>query len=160
MGIAAYGMMDANSLMQGNIVRLNNPEFQKEFTGRLCIVQGTQANHVNGSIVWLKVAGNLPLWQECVSELCQYEKFIDPVELSPTVIDACGFENYAGELCLSTNDDFVLKSADDKGRLWYVAGCLIDGGSYLQYLHQLQNIYFALMGDALQINIEKLINES
>ena len=151
-------MIDAKELRIGNIIRLNNPEHQKEFHGRLCIVQGVQSNHVNGEMVFLKVAGKLPLHEQCVSELTQIITFIDPVLLTPELLEKCannkvGKDGYRIAVSLDRMQSlFITPSANG----WVVE--LFSFGTSkplhrLHYLHQLQNLIYILSGNELNVEI-------
>ena len=87
----------------------------------------------------------LKLGEDCSTDL------IHPIPLTPEVLEACGFENremwfYKERFCLgyiTTDLHFQLEWKIDE----------IEGGWNLldiKYLHQLQNIYFALTGQELE----------
>ncbi|HET6225433.1 MAG TPA: hypothetical protein VFF27_04075 [Bacteroidia bacterium] len=92
------------------------------------------------------------------------DRWIDPIPLTPEILEGCGFE---GDII----DNFRLQVGAD-----YTQGCLIfyispkrnniqisyglggDKSSYIylpipKSLHQLQNLYFALTGQELNINL-------
>jgi len=89
-------------------------------------------------------------------------KNIEPIPLTPEILEKCGFE---WDEIKMYNDDRPLTKALCKGRLimlnvptnpkiWYAApfGYPISANRTI-YLHQLQNLYFALTGDELTINL-------
>ena len=80
---------------------------------------------------------------------------IDPIPLTPEILEKCGFEKMAGCFTLSRESelghkfgDFHVSIYDDTQiKAWR-------GGRYIgvcksAYLHQLQNLYFALTGEEL-----------
>jgi len=152
----------AGDLRVNNIVRLNNLEYHPEFNGRLCIVQGVQANNANGCVVWLRVAGDLPIHEKIVSNICQLIEYVAPVELTPEILEKCGFErkfNYASNRnsfhVSSKGRDFALEVIDENQWSFYQINNvgMIHRLASLQYLHQLQNLYYTLCGTELNINL-------
>jgi hypothetical protein len=76
-----------------------------------------------------------------------------PIELTPEILEAAGFE---------------LDFGGTWYRLKYFAVCFIDTGVAIEiknimfgnapkYLHQLQNLYFALCGEELEIQLNSII---
>lgn len=80
---------------------------------------------------------------------------LKPIELSPEMLLRCGFEKN-GKNYFSHNDKFyhIQEDAYDcNGNFGY---CLNDEKSIfleLKSLHQLQNLYFCLTGEELEINL-------
>jgi len=79
---------------------------------------------------------------------------LHPIELSPEVLEKFGFEKYiekpigywkeldhfkSGEFHLQYEKEFTIKHKST--------------GPVIKYLHQLQNIYFCLCGEELQVNL-------
>ena len=81
----------------------------------------------------------------------EYEQF-SPVELTPDILEAAGFTN--GIKTIETSfleTEFYVDLMDgdagfNKHGLWFPC----------KHLHQLQNLYWCLCGDELQIDITKL----
>lgn len=79
---------------------------------------------------------------------------IQPVELTPDILEAAGFTNGIKTIqtsFLETELYVDLMDGDagfNKHGLWFPC----------KYLHQLQNLYFALTGEELQIDINKINN--
>ena len=161
----------AGDLRVNNIVRLNNLEYHPEFSGRLCIVQGVQANNANGCVVWLKVAGDLPIHEKIVSNICQLIEYVVPVELSPEILVKAGFKKecdgsvWAIGLPLGNGSDLILEDATadfilpfdivirrEKDRPTDINHPYMYLNS-VRYLHQLQNLYYILCGAELKINL-------
>ena len=94
----------------------------------------------------------------------EYEQF-SPVELTPDILEAAGFgvnkDNSFGYI--NENEGILIELGDfyeDDGRAVFYYNLPDTDNStciaYCKYLHQLQNLYFALTGDELQIDITKL----
>lgn len=75
----------------------------------------------------------------------------EPVKLSPEILEACGFDNREGYLWF-LNDDFYIHFRD--GSLMYNG--MPDGSPVLHFLHELQNLTYALTGTELFINLEQI----
>ena len=86
---------------------------------------------------------------------------ISPIPLTPEVLEACGFEREPFISALYQN--FIRNGSGD-----YDGYCLslrypnypvyLSCGTKFNFLHQLQNIYYALTSQELQIDIDKLKN--
>lgn len=86
-----------------------------------------------------------------------YETII-PIELSPDILEACGFvwNDHFGEYKNDLLPTIYLSAANEYQAVWVTSG---DSEAHLcgvKYLHQLQNLYFALTGTELSINLEKV----
>lgn len=81
----------------------------------------------------------------------------EPIPLTPEILEACGFVKrkemfYKGEYCININDRDVLVGS--RGTIFNGDPNYGVGINYeLKYLHQLQNLYFALTGEELTVNI-------
>lgn len=98
-----------------------------------------------------------------VSHIMGDEDYLEPVELTPDILEAAGFkynqltENYevfydcVGMLGINKYDGgFVI--ANDNEDMGFTG----DLKSSCKYLHQLQNLIYCLTGEELQIDITKL----
>ena len=86
-----------------------------------------------------------------------------PVELTPDILEAAGFkynqltENYEifidfeGLIALNKYDYSIFIGADNEDR-----GYTGRTSTACKYLHQLQNLYYCLTGEELQIDLTKL----
>jgi len=90
---------------------------------------------------------------------------IEPVELTPDILEAAGFgvnkDNSFGYI--NENEGILIELGDfyeDDGRAVFYYNLPDTDNStciaYCKYLHQLQNIYWCLCGEELQIDITKL----
>lgn len=80
-------------------------------------------------------------------------KFLKPVPINAEILQKCGFEFSNG---LFKNGDYCLEYAAWHGQ--YVKNGYV--GKVLQYLHELQNLYFELTGEELKISINELTSLS
>lgn len=95
---------------------------------------------------------------------------IQPVDLTPEILEKCGFENNDGEFTHPNNTDFDLMFCASENGLWcgYNFGDLKGIAPFqgpltgvvalpicnpFKYVHQLQNLYFALTGEELKIEL-------
>lgn len=74
----------------------------------------------------------------------------DPIPLTPEILEKAGFKDdgaktYAKKACLFNID------LDEHGV--YIVYVGMQGIGVLKYLHQLQNLYFAIMGEELNIEL-------
>ena len=75
-------------------------------------------------------------------------KWVQPIPLTPEILEKCGFViDYQGDYMISFNgrvyyygNGFIMKDFSIKTKLNQFP---------IQYLHQLQNLYFALTGEEL-----------
>lgn len=74
---------------------------------------------------------------------------VEPIHLTPEILEKCGFKkDYNGFSLVDKMSLSFAVSKDDE----YLA-CWLDRalGIIIKYLHQLQNIYFSLTGEELEI---------
>lgn len=87
-----------------------------------------------------------------VSHIMGDEDYFEPVELTPEILEAAGFTN--GIKIIETSfleTEFYVDLMDgdagfNKHGLWFPC----------KYLHQLQNLFYILSGQELQIDVNKL----
>lgn len=82
----------------------------------------------------------------------------EPIELTPEILETVGFKNYRNRnvdfnlikkrVHLNYSDDYLSHFVPDEGneKVCYAI-------PHIKYLHQLQNLYFALTGEELEINL-------
>jgi hypothetical protein len=80
---------------------------------------------------------------------------LEPIPLTPEILEKCGFNNFGKDLIHS---DFAIEKRKDIAVLWPNEGCTETHNIKVpcKYLHQLQNLFFALTGEELEINIDGL----
>lgn len=86
--------------------------------------------------------------------LLNAENFIDPIPLTPEILERCGFNFDEVQMNIPGHDyEFVF----DKDGLKYgyhgEDGFIRETRQPMLYLHQLQNLYFALTGEELEIKL-------
>lgn len=89
-----------------------------------------------------------------------------PVELTPEILEAAGFGYNGNDKCfgyVNETEEILIELGDyyeDDGRAVFYYNLPDTDNStciaYCKYLHQLQNLYFALTGQELQIDANKL----
>jgi hypothetical protein len=120
-------MIQANELRRGNIIRNGNfPIFVLEI-----LHNGVTYDSLDGKEV---------------AAFCEY-KYLSPQELSSQLLEQCGFEFYLAQRreCFR-KDTFYLHKTQRNGYRYGV-------NTHIKYLHQLQNLYFALTGSEITIKI-------
>jgi len=84
---------------------------------------------------------------------CQYSEFISPIPLTPEWLERLGFEKRESGVCYEwwnginevTHDWLVsITEMKDNGQFFYR-----NGKHTIKYVHQLQNLFFALTGEEL-----------
>jgi hypothetical protein len=118
--------MKANELRIGNWYQNHKGEYQ-QITPRFF-------SSLAGGLSWedQKAAG--------YSELSGY---FHPIPLSPEILEKCGFKDEYG------NGRYYFDGFEYyNGKLWFRTAEI-----KIQYLHQLQNLYFALTGEELEVNL-------
>lgn len=96
-----------------------------------------------------------------LSHFCRGFRFfeiVDPIPLTEEILLKCGFDNDNGNEDWSNYDDededkFVLCGNFINDGFVYTAGEGIPFAKPIKYLHQLQNLYFALCGKELEIKL-------
>lgn len=83
-----------------------------------------------------------------------YSRYIKPISLTPEILEKCGLKNGNSELdrnvFYSTNKHLAQFSVNISGSFGIYVGVFIALRSvHLEYLHQLQNLYFALTNEEL-----------
>lgn len=122
-------MIKANELRMGNII--NTKQFGiQTITGIIC---GSQVSVIHFSKTDHKL--------HCASFLCE------PIPLTPEVLERYGLKNDDGYY---HNEDYSFSIEERDNEYFYE----YDGrniGKGCKYLHQLQNLYFVLTGEELEV---------
>jgi len=90
--------------------------------------------------------------------LWKYLHFLDPIELSPEILEKCGFEKYTEVPDDGIGDELEIWNNYCIDVFFDVHGALVLKDYHVninrpKYLHQLQNLYFALTGEELTVNL-------
>ena len=125
-------MIAANELRIGNWVMYDNRLFQIEAISRSLPCLNTDEFGI-GVVDWNN---------------------INPIPLTPEILEKCGLKNGNSELdrnvFYSTNKHLAQFSVNISGSFGIYVGVFIALRSvHLEYLHQLQNLYFALTNEEL-----------
>jgi hypothetical protein len=128
--------MNANELRIGNLVMM----------GTRTIVQ---INQLRGSEVFTNT--KVALIESAIND-------IKPIPLTPEILEKCGFE--APDYRFPNHSFYSLQnwlevSGEVRQSIWllYANDDEYRTGTEFQYLHQLQNLYFALTGTELTVNL-------
>jgi len=140
-------MIDPKELMIGNIVK--NPRYFKEW--------GQHLYQTVECICGIDISTNKEDWDA---------DYLEPVELTPEILEAAGFGYNGNDKCfgyVNETEGILIELGDyyeDDGRaVFYYNLPYIDNSTciaYCKHLHQLQNLYFTLTGQELQIDLQKL----
>lgn len=92
---------------------------------------------------------------------------IEPIPLTPEILEKCWFKK--GNACYKNaysrnvlDTDFYLRPSYECGFYWGFNAsstkldCELNSVKPIKYLHQLQNLFFALTGEELEVNLEDL----
>ena len=92
-------------------------------------------------------------WFKATARDIQYADEFDPIPLTEEILLKCGF-TYIKET-FSYHDKFHNIYISTIGEFVFSPFCSNDGDCLIkiQYVHQLQNLYFALTGQELEINL-------
>lgn len=136
--------MKATELRIGNLVTIDNPEFWKGIKGNVLEVNGI---NIASSLDFPKSTHSISVRDEKFT-YSQFNEFIKPIPLTEEWMLKFGFEKDGDYFSLG-NFHYHLPSC-----LFYSGNDHVSGGNadaIIKYVHQLQNLYFALTGEELQI---------
>ena len=131
-------MINSNELRIGNIVDAINKRYNEKYI----IVESVNS--------------------ECINSDWRPYNFIQltPIPLTPEVLLAAGFglSEFQNRMVITyENNKFDIWLYYYKEKCIYSSSCFPDGANPINYLHQLQNLYFALTGTELEIDLTKAI---
>lgn len=116
----------------------------------------------------LRIGNYVNLGEHSHVEVCKLEEgttSFEPIELTPEILEAVGFEKHLDKgspfyflsgirYNAKTNTITILRSCDKAGESQQgLCGTSIGDEIKIQYLHQLQNLIFALTGNELEITL-------
>ena len=121
--------------MKANELRCTNLVF---YNGKHC------------KIALVGISGEIELYTEIIDwvECCGIED-IQPIPLTPEMLEKAGWRLLFEKTYENNKFDIWLSESKNGG---YTFTSRPDGGKLLYFLHQLQNLYFALTGEELRIN--------
>lgn len=134
--------MNAAELRIGDLVLLDNLKYRPKETGLIHIVLGISEKNALVS----KVQNN-----EFKDSYGQYYEYLKPIELTEEILLKCGFfyDSDADTFKIS-NCTMQLDSYGFDGYMVIIFG---EDLRLIKNLHQLQNLYFCLTGEELEIKI-------
>lgn len=122
-------MMESKELRLGNYLRANHKSFTKKYNGQIVSIDA-----------------------DILIEILRGDIYYEPIELSPEILERCGFvadhvSHYGGWLIKVNNDEQIrIVWNENIGWHWPMNG---HNKPIVNYLHQLQNIYYCLCGEEL-----------
>lgn len=81
-----------------------------------------------------------------------YEDY-NPIQLTPEILEKCGFKMDSGADFTHTDSGLKLFSGHHEFNYWGSTHNAKDFDTSIKYLHQLQNLYFALTGEELKVTL-------
>lgn len=160
--------MEAKDLRIGNLVLSNNPLYRKDWLGKILSIL-----EIKDESVSVVAIDELPY----AFTGGQFLKYIDPIPLTEEILLKCGFKKQGLKILdfynksISWNETFkeislsiqqgnqyvYLREQNDElpnDRMADNIICIFNGDIHGKlYLHQLQNLYFALTNTELEINL-------
>lgn len=138
---------EAQRLVYGNLVTVNNPEHHPKLKDVPMMVTFNNKGEDGHRIIGFKYAGNIKNGHCKLRS--QHDESIDPIYLTTE-----WFERF-GAIFIMNHLEFKVKVkrfdvVELENRFFYNDGLFMPE---LNYVHQLQNLYFALTEEELQINL-------
>lgn len=95
--------------------------------------------------------------KECVEDNDVFNKFHKPIRLTEEILFKCGFKDIYNKmwLILEGSPNIEINKSTFQVSVWETINDETEGIylNNIRYLHQLQNLYFALTGKELEINL-------
>jgi hypothetical protein len=144
-------LIEPKDLRIGNALYYNNKPVSVTF---LSLDIDDEYNELIGFVEWGKNSNETMDWNRSLLP------DLKPIPLTPEILEKCGFVPFVDSeniFELETDNNLCYLRKEDNG---FRPAEPVDGdaefitiGIKIQYLHQLQNLYFALTGEELQINL-------
>lgn len=132
-------MIQANELRLGNIINIGGNTIDTYQTYKPCKV-------------------NINVLKDIVQENMERPEAIlsawQPIPLTPELLEECSLI-YDGEYFVIKNSYFELKPTEDGKFQLTINSAEYETKLIVEYLHQLQNLYFALTGEELEIALQQ-----
>jgi hypothetical protein len=122
-------MIQLNEIRLGNLVKADNEKIWN--------------STYNGSIVAVDI--------DILMDIFKDENLYSPIPLSVELLEQAGFKWQGGDHYANEENDIWI---EDKSGLYRFARPFLTKYN-LKYLHQLQNLYFALTGTELEVNLNQ-----
>ncbi len=146
--------MNAAELRLGNWVTVNNP---KAWAGLKAIPMQVESVEIKKDDMFPDSTGAVGVTDNDFSDYSQFDEFIEPIPLTEEWLTKFGWRYYNGrmhgDMTMDTQCKIDLDWVSDKIQLkgHYEPGETYRPMSHIKYVHQLQNLYFALTGQELTI---------
>jgi len=143
--------MKVQDLRIGNLVTINNPEAWPEMKGIPVTVRSLK--RVDDPMFPLS-SGDAALESFYGDEYSQFDEFIEPIPLTEEWLIKCGFEKLSHYEEAHTEEDYVWEIEAPRSPVLFLVDGIFHEDNYgvkLQFVHQLQNLYYALTGSELTI---------
>lgn len=147
-------MTDTQTVLKAEELRIGNWVKVPSGYGKVATIEPYDNNLFGGVIA----NDNDSVWERKGS----YDKDIEPIKLTPEILEKCNVEQIKkiADLLIIVNGPSETKLIEEEDKFtvtcyqsWGVS--LIDTGKTIQYVHQLQNLIFALTGSELEIDLAK-----
>lgn len=143
--------LSASELRIGNLLCSNNKKYRPDKFGKVCVVTAIDTNkskiqNYSGVSCTMYVLND-----EYQDSFGQMIEFIEPIPLTEEWLLKFGFER----TCNHPKHDWIkgeFKICYDVDNDGYIISELLDISIPIKYVHQLQNLYFALTGEELTLN--------
>ena len=141
-------MIDTNELRIGNFVSTNGKPMNTSNKGIykvLAIDSRDSFEELKGCVT---ITCDDPRYKD-VGAWCQY---LEPIPLTPELLEKCGFEYDNGKECWEMDGECIDINIHPKEigiEVDYWENSLIK----CKYLHQLQNMYYAITGEELEVKL-------
>ena len=132
--------------MKASELRIGNKAFYKEKVVEIASVSGIKYSFGNQDIT-ISTSDNSLLSVDILQ--------LQPIHLTPELLEKCGLV-YDGEYFTIKNSYLELKPIEDGKFQLTINSAEYEAKSIVEYLHQLQNLYFALTGRELEIDLKTL----
>ena len=147
---------EAKRLVPGNLVTVNNPRYHPKLKGIIMMVVSNNLGQDSQRVIGLEHINQKPnTYYESYS---QYDEFIDSISLTEEILIKAGLKNGGYENLFWSkkckNGKFEINAmfyTDNSCAVGVRINDEIDVN--IEFVHQLQNFYFALTGEELQINL-------
>jgi hypothetical protein len=154
-------MIDAKELMIWNVVILNNPFIHQQFTGRYFEVIGFTKREQDYS-VHIKLLNPVDAEEELLGDINQSSDNIDPVPITPEILEAVGFVEFKMNRPLLpwdfANEKHSLYEHSDGGYMFMPFNTDNEEAyQHVRYLHELQNIIY--WNEKRHLNVDKLLGK-
>lgn len=88
-----------------------------------------------------------------VSKNMAHEEWLYPIPLTPEILEKCGFEKHHSNYYV---DALMLKPNGNVWEVWLYPAPSPQSAynaTNIRFIHELQNLYFALTGEELEVNL-------